>query len=380
MPLSVPLSLYIHLPWCVQKCPYCDFNSHAVKEGIPETLYVAALLADLKQNRGLVHGRPLVSIFFGGGTPSLFSPQAIEAILDGVQQELSFDPKIEITMEANPGTVDERHFKDFRHIGVNRLSLGVQSFNDRHLKTLGRIHDSQAAFRALEIAREGGFENINIDLMYGLPQQTPAEAWEDLEAGLKLQTTHLSWYQLTIEPNTLFHHTRPPLPTDEAVWEMQQTGLALIQEQGFKQYEVSAYSRPGRSCRHNLNYWEFGDYLGIGAGAHSKITDLETGLVNRHWQVRHPREYLDENRPKTAQRTRIEQKELVFEFMLNALRLNAGVPAVLFEERTGIKLATIEPLLKRARDKKLLTEDQTHLTPTDLGQRFLNDLVALFLT
>lgn len=380
----IPFSLYIHIPWCIRKCPYCDFNSHAVKEGIPEATYVAALLQDLDENmRSLaadaILNRPLTSIFFGGGTPSLFSPQAIEAILEGVQQRLNLPATAEITLEANPGTVEQKRFKDYRSLGINRLSIGIQSLQDSKLKILGRIHDRESAIRAVKTAQDGGFENANVDLMYGLPQQSREEALKDVQDALALQTTHFSWYQLTIEPNTAFYHTRPPLPADDEIWEMQTEGQALLASQGFKQYEVSAYSRPGRECQHNLNYWQFGDYLGIGAGAHSKITDFKQQQIIRHWQVKNPRDYLDPQKSKTAQSSWVSSQDLILEFMLNALRLNEGVPLHLFEERTGLPLSSIESILIEAKTKKLLLQDKNLLKPTDLGKRFLNDLTSLFL-
>jgi putative oxygen-independent coproporphyrinogen III oxidase len=383
-PTKIPLSLYIHIPWCIQKCPYCDFNSHAVKEGIPEENYVTALLQDLDENlhsplADALLNRPLTSIFFGGGTPSLFSPQAIEAILEGVQKRLKLPSEAEITLEANPGTVEQHRFKAYRSLGINRLSIGIQSLDEKKLKILGRIHDRETAIRAVKTAEEGGFENTNLDLMYGLPEQTPLEALKDLQEALTLGSTHFSWYQLTIEPNTAFYHTRPPLPAEEAIWEMQTEGQALLQTHGFHQYEVSAYSQPHKECQHNLNYWQFGDYLGIGAGAHSKITDFKQQEITRHWQHKNPRTYLDPQKSKTAQSFSVSSKDRVLEFMLNALRLNEGVTSALFEERTGLALSVIEPLLVTAKAKNLLVEDKGLLKPTELGKRFLNDLTGLFL-
>ncbi len=380
----LPLSLYIHIPWCIRKCPYCDFNSHAVKEGIPEADYVKALLEDLDENlanpeRQPSLVRPLHSIFFGGGTPSLFSAQALTAILEGVQKRFSVPADTEITLEANPGTVEAERFKEYRSLGINRLSLGIQSLQDSQLKKLGRIHDREAAIRAVKTAQDGGFENLNLDLMYGLPQQNQAEALNDLEAALALGSAHLSWYQLTIEPNTAFYHTRPPLPADELIWEMQTEGQSLLQAQGFAQYEVSAYSRADRQCQHNLNYWQFGDYLGIGAGAHSKLSHFAGAGITRHWQVKNPRDYLDRQKKKTAEARPVSAKDLPLEFMLNALRLKEGLPLSYFEERTGLHVSVIEPLLMKAWSQGLLVNDCQLLKPTELGQRFLNDLTALFL-
>jgi len=387
MPLlahTIPLSLYIHLPWCIRKCPYCDFNSHALKEGLPEAAYVQALLADLDENlrsplQDSLGQRPLHSIFFGGGTPSLFSPQALETLLEGIQKRLRFEPALEITLEANPGTVEQERFKAYRALGINRLSLGLQSLQDSKLKILGRIHDSQTAIRAVKTAQDGGFENINIDLMYGLPQQSKEEALHDVAKGLALQSTHFSWYQLTLEPNTVFYHTRPPLPPDETLWDMQTEGQALLRAHGFNHYEVSAYSQSNRECKHNLNYWQFGDYLGLGAGAHSKITDFQTQEILRHWQVKNPRDYLDPKKNKVAETQRVTSEDRVFEFMLNALRLTAGVPLFLFENRTGLDRERLDPLLRRAREKGLLTQDPEWLQPTERGQQFLNNLTELFL-
>lgn len=351
---------------------------------MPEEAYIAALLADLDENlssplQDNLRRRPLHSIFFGGGTPSLFSPRALEAILEGVQQRLSLPAGTEITLEANPGTFEQERFKAYRSLGINRLSLGLQSLQDSKLKILGRIHDRETAIRAVKSAQDSGFENTNIDLMYGLPQQSTGEALQDLQAALALQSTHFSWYQLTIEPNTAFYHIRPPLPADDEIWEMQTEGQALLGTRGFKQYEVSAYSQSGRECQHNLNYWQFGDYLGIGAGAHSKITDFHQQSVVRHWQVKNPRDYLDPQKNKTVEKRLVPAEDLVLEFMLNALRLAEGVPLRLFEERTGLAAAVIESRITEARKKKLLTEEPLLLKPSELGQRFLNDLTSLFL-
>jgi oxygen-independent coproporphyrinogen-3 oxidase len=376
--LQIPLSLYIHIPWCVKKCPYCDFNSHAVKEGVPEANYVTALLQDLDQNLHLCQGRPLHSIFFGGGTPSLFSAQAIGAILNGVQQRLKLDSTAEITLEANPGTLEQKRFQEYRSIGINRLSIGIQSLHNSQLKRLGRIHDRETAIRAVKTAQDSGFEKLNLDLMFGLPQQSRAEAVQDVQEALALETKHFSWYQLTLEPNTEFYHSRPPLPAEDDIWEMQTAGEDLLQAQGFKHYEVSAYSHPGHACKHNMNYWEFGDYLGIGAGAHSKITQ-DKQQVTRHWQVKNPRDYLDPKKHKTAGQQSISPPELIFEFMLNSLRLVEGVPLRLFVERTGIEQAALALPLQRAKKLQLLVDDDNLLKPTALGKKFLNDLTALFL-
>lgn len=374
--VPIPLSLYIHIPWCVRKCPYCDFNSHEVRQPIPEDLYVAALLRDLDENLPRIWGRRVGSIFFGGGTPSLFSPRAIEKILLGVHSRLCFGPDTEVTLEANPGTVDETNFKGFRQAGINRLSIGIQSLQDEKLKSLGRIHNRDYALRAIETAKQAGFENFNVDLMHGLPNQSVKDAFTDLQDALHFQPPHLSWYQLTIEPNTFFHRQPPRLPEDEIVGTMQESGKDLLAQSGLQQYEVSTYAQPGFECVHNKNYWEFGDYLGIGAGAHSKITDVEQQVIIRYWQVKHPKEYL--NAPKLNQQV-LTERDAVFEFMLNALRLTQGVSTHLFTERTGLAVSLIETILATAKSKKFLIEDSSFLRATPFGYRFLNDLIGMFL-
>ena len=345
---------------------------------MPEELYVSALLGELDMHAALIQDRPLVSIFFGGGTPSLFSPQAIGQIIDGAAKRLALPAATEITLEANPGTIDQRYFRDYRQAGINRLSLGVQSFQDDKLKVLGRIHDGEHAKQAVHVAAAAGFDNFNIDLMYGLPDQSITEALSDLETAASLAPTHLSWYQLTIEPNTLFHHRPPILPMDDTIWDMQLAGQAFLQQAGFAQYEVSAYSRAGRDCLHNRNYWEFGDYLGIGAGAHSKITDLRTQSILRFSQIKHPRDYLDAAKRKNIMIKPVAETDIAFEFMLNVLRLTEGAEMNLFNERTGLPLEQITPLLEQAKKRGLLA-DAARLCPTDLGKKFLNDLVGLFL-
>jgi putative oxygen-independent coproporphyrinogen III oxidase len=376
---DIQLSLYIHLPWCVQKCPYCDFNSHALKGNLPETAYVNALLDDFEQHLPYIQNRPLISIFFGGGTPSLFSGAAIHEILNGVAKRTSLTPDIEITLEANPGTVDEAQFVEFRQAGVNRLSLGIQSLQDEKLKRLGRIHDQHRALRAIERATSAGFTNFNLDIMYGLPEQTLDEALSDIEQALAFQPTHFSWYQLTIEPNTLFHHQPPILPSDDLLYEMQLAGQALLAERGFKQYEVSAYARDELRCQHNMNYWEYGDYLGIGAGAHSKLTDAMANNIERFSQVKHPRDYLLAEQRQVKNRLPIDEKERIFEFMLNGLRLTDGIAKQLFIDRTGLSLASIQDILDRAVMQQLLENNESFLRPTAQGKRFLNNLTTLFL-
>ena len=378
-PLNIPLSLYIHIPWCVRKCPYCDFNSHEARHKIPEDLYIAALLRDLHDQLSEMPKRPLVSIFFGGGTPSLFSPSAIEKILVGVQDALPFDSKIEITLEANPGTMDEKNFHGFYQAGINRLSIGIQSLQNEKLKTLGRIHNREHALRAIDIAIKAGFNNFNLDFMHGLPNQSIEDALADLRDALSFSPPHLSWYQLTIEQNTFFHHQPPVLPEDDILFEIQEQGKMEIFKKNLMQYEISAYAQSGHECIHNKNYWEFGDYLGIGAGAHSKVTDLDTHQIFRYSQLKNPMDYLMPEKKLKTTIIESSKADICFEFMLNALRLIKGVPAQLFTERTGLHINTLEPALRLAKEKKLLVNHSNQLRTTKLGQRFLNDVVSLFL-
>ncbi len=372
-----PLSLYIHLPWCVRKCPYCDFNSHEAKTDLPEELYVAALLQNLDHYLALIADRPLISIFFGGGTPSLFSGKSIGQILNGIAERLDLAPQIEITLEANPGTIDQKGFHAFREAGVNRLSLGIQSLQNDKLQALGRIHDADNAMRAITLAREAGFDNFNLDLMYGLPNQSLADALDDLNKALSFSPAHLSWYQLTIEPNTFFYRHTPSLPPDDDLWEMQLAGQEILARAGLQQYEVSAYARQDRQCRHNYNYWSFGDYLGIGAGAHSKLT-LASGEVTRFAQVKHPNDYLNPIKRQVEIKI-LSDRDLMFEFMLNALRLTDGVPLSLFQARTGLSVSQIESVMRTARERGLLLDDDERICASVLGQKFLNDLVGMFL-
>jgi len=376
-----PLSLYIHFPWCMRKCPYCDFNSHAVKDDLPEAAYVDALLIDLEQELPSVWGRTVQSIFMGGGTPSLFSPAAMDRLLAGIRARLPMKPDAEITLEANPGTVEQAHFEGYREAGINRLSIGVQSLNPAHLEALGRIHSADEARRAAEAARRAGFGNINLDLMFGLPQQTLQQALDDLDALIALQPDHLSWYQLTLEPNTLFYAQPPALPGDDARCAMQEQGQARLAEQGYAQYEVSAFARSGQRCRHNLNYWRFGDYLGIGAGAHGKITDANRNAITRRWKKRHPKDYLATACDGTfldGQRD-LEPAEAVFEFALNRLRLKQPFALTEFEAACGLPARDIEPLIAQARDDGLLDFDGKQVKHTDTGWRFLDNLIEQFL-
>ena len=373
-----PLSLYIHLPWCVRKCPYCDFNSHALQT-LPEAAYIDALLLDLEQALPDIWGRRIHTVFFGGGTPSLFSAEGIDRILTGVRTLTPLTPGAEITLEANPGTVEAAKFAGFRAAGVTRVSLGIQSFNPRHLQALGRIHDDREARRAAELAATH-FDTFNLDLMYALPGQTLAEALADIDTALGFQPPHVSAYHLTLEPNTPFGHTAPPnLPDDDVAADMQLAIEARLGEAGMQHYETSAYARPHHASRHNLNYWQFGDYLGIGAGAHSKLSFHDRIL--RQMRTKHPQQYMDAVGQGThiADVRTLTRGDLPFEFMMNALRLNEGVPAALFEARTGLPLIVCTEALEKARARGLLLPDAARLQPSLQGQRFLNDLLELFL-
>lgn len=377
-----PLSLYVHLPWCVRKCPYCDFNSHERRGDAAFDPYVDALLRDLDFDLPMVWGRVVHSVFFGGGTPSLFPPEAINRFLQQASARLRFAPEAEITLETNPGTVEHGPFPGYRAAGVNRLSFGVQSFDDGCLQRLGRIHSSGDAERAIKAAQDAGFDNFNIDLMYALPQQTLAMAQHDVERAIALAPTHISHYQLTLEPGTRFA-ARPPegLPDIDAAWDMQEACQARLADAGFEQYEISAYARAGRQCQHNLNYWKFGDYLGIGAGAHGKLTLGAQQQVLRRAKLRHPDKYLAKagQTEAVASDETLTPERLPFDFMLNALRLNDGVPLSLFEARTGLSRDAIAKPLGQARLNGWLTPDADWLRPTELGRRFANDVIGLFL-
>ena len=370
-----PLALYVHIPWCVRKCPYCDFNSHERAGALPEREYVGKLLLDLESMLPSVWGRRLGSVFIGGGTPSLFSPEAIDELLAGVRARLPVEPGAEITLEANPGTVEAGRFRGFREAGVNRISLGVQSFDDAMLAALGRIHSAAEARRAVETAL-ASFDNVNIDLMYGLPRQTMDQAAADIREAIGCGVPHVSAYQLTIEPNTVFHRKRPSLPEHDLCADMQLAVETALGEAGYEHYETSAFARPGRRCRHNLNYWEFGDYLGIGAGAHGKVSFPDR--VTRHERVKQPTEYLKRDETLTNEAV-VPPAELPFEFMLNALRLVEGFPSALFQERTGLPLLAIEARLAEAERKGLIERDWRHVRPTDRGRLFLNELLERFL-
>jgi len=372
-----PLSLYVHIPWCVRKCPYCDFNSHAAPTQLPENAYVDALLRDLQLELEHTAVRPLSSIFIGGGTPSLFSATAFARLLAGIQDLLPWQDAIEITLEANPGTFEQAKFAAYRLLGINRLSIGIQSFNDQHLTQLGRVHNANEAQQAVAIAQQAGFTNINLDLMHGLPSQSLAQALADLTCAIELQPNHISWYQLTIEPNTVFWNQPPVLPEDDNLWDIQQAGQALLAEHGFVQYEISAYAKPDKQAQHNLNYWQFGDYIGIGAGAHGKISSLD-GRILRYWKTRQPNDYL--NNQLRAGEQLLNNSELPFEFLMNALRLSKGVPSQLFTQRTGLPLALLQESWLNAQNKGLMLENPQRLATTEQGALFLNDLLHIFLT
>ena len=377
-----PLSLYVHLPWCVRKCPYCDFNSHEGRGALPFEPYVDALLADLDFDLPLVWGRTVHSVFFGGGTPSLFPAAAIDRFLQGASSRLRFAPGCEITLETNPGTAEHGRFEHYRAAGVNRLSFGIQSFDDGCLRRLGRIHDSREAEAAVKLAQDAGLDNLNLDLMYALPGQDLAMAEHDLVRAFALTPAHVSHYQLTLEPNTVFA-ARPPqgLPDEDAGWDMQERCQALLRDAGYVQYEVSAYARPGRQCAHNLNYWRYGDYLGIGAGAHGKLTLGHEQSILRRWKLKHPARYLAAAGREEAigGDDRIEPARRPFEYMLNVLRLVEGFALADFEARTGLPRSAIEAPLRRAYASGWLEREGDRVRPTELGRRFTNDVMSLFL-
>ncbi|PID44669.1 MAG: YggW family oxidoreductase [Proteobacteria bacterium] len=377
-----PLGLYIHIPWCIRKCPYCDFNSHSLDLASPdfEQAYLEALLLDLEYEARRHPQKELASVFIGGGTPSVMSPEFYHRLLDEIEQYYPLPPTTEITLEANPGTLDEKKFAGYRRAGINRISLGIQSFNHRHLKKLGRIHDAGQAMSAIEQLKSSGFDNFNIDLMHGLPEQTPEQAMSDLDTALGFEPPHLSWYQLTIEPNTVFYHQPPPLPKDDTLWDIQQQGEARLASAGLEHYEVSAWACPGRRSRHNLNYWQFGDYIGIGAGAHGKRSECDARnhlAITRYSKTRQPDAYLKRIGNYIAKETLIKAEELPFEFMMNALRLKNGVHTDLFSQRTGLPATVLEKGLTRGRQKGLLRTNR--LACTETGFHFLNETLGLFM-
>ncbi len=374
-----PLSLYIHIPWCIEKCPYCDFNSHKLRGEIPETEYLNALIDDLKQDLSFVQGRDLFSIFIGGGTPSLISAAGIKWLLENVQSLIPFSDNIEITLEANPGAIENQKIADFKEAGINRFSFGVQSFQQEKLTKLGRIHGVEEAKTAARQAHNVGMKTFNLDLMHGLPGQSLEDAMSDLETAIALKPTHLSWYQLTIEPNTQYFSHPPTLPDDETLWDIQETGLKLLAEHGYQQYEISGYSQEGWQCQHNLNYWRFGDYLGIGCGAHGKISFPLENKILRTTKIKHPKGYLEPQRAYMDDCNAVDKDELVFEYMMNRLRLMEVIPFVEFEDYTGLQRSVLEKQLQQAINKNLITvaEDSCQVTP--LGHRYLNELLTIFM-
>ena len=378
--LSPPLSLYIHFPWCIQKCPYCDFNSHAVKDTFPEDRYINALIDDLAQDIAkFQETRTIQSIFMGGGTPSLFSAAQLDRLLTAMQQYLTFADDIEITLEANPGTFESDKFAAYRAIGINRLSIGIQSFNDQHLKRLGRVHSAQEAIRAISIARQAGFDNFNLDLMFGLPESSEQDSLHDVQQAIALQPSHISFYQLTLEPNTYFHKYPPALPSDEAIFKEQLACQQLLAEHGYQQYEISAYAQPGKQCRHNINYWSFGDYLGIGAGAHGKITQSLPADIVRTVKPRQPEQYLQHTKDDRLAQA-IKQSDLPLEFVMNHLRLKKGFDLNTYTQRTGLCLQSLQPALADCLQQGLLLEHQQHYECSEKGWYFLDSILENFLS
>jgi putative oxygen-independent coproporphyrinogen III oxidase len=375
------LALYVHMPWCVRKCPYCDFNSHQLKSTVPDAGYIDALLRDFEAELPLVARRRVDTVFFGGGTPSLFSPEDFSRLLEAMRRRIEFAADAEITLEANPGTIERGRFAGYAHAGINRVSLGAQTFSPSALAGLGRIHTADDTHRAVEELRAAGIDNFNLDLMYALPSQTLDEAIFDVATACRLAPSHMSYYQLTLEPGTVFYSRPPSLPDDDAAWDIQTHCQRLLAASGYDQYEVSAYAKTGARCRHNLNYWRFGDYLGLGAGAHGKLTVELPGAILRSTKPKQPREFQSAaGNPATCERRTIPVADLPFEFMLNALRLNDGFENELFESRTGLTMAGIEAAMTDARNRNLIEATPNGWKPTDLGRRFLNDLQAGFLT
>ena len=373
-----PLSLYIHFPWCIQKCPYCDFNSHAVKTGIPEMQYVDALLADLQTDTGLLSApRNINSIFMGGGTPSLFSPAALQYLLSGIKDLINLTSDCEITLEANPGTFESAKFQAFRELGINRLSIGIQSFNDKHLKKLGRVHNADEALKAVNIALEAGFDNLNLDLMFGLPEQTQAEALADIDIALSLNPSHISFYQLTLEPNTYFYKFPPQLPEDDSIFALQKACQQKLAEHGYQQYEISAYAKPGFQCRHNRNYWQFGDYLGIGAGAHGKISRTLPDDIIRTAKPKSPEQY--SQNPASVSTQSIMLSQLPLEFMMNHLRLKNGFNLDDYQNLTGLNPDSLQPALTQCLTQGLLIKQQSQVICSAQGWDFLDEILEKFI-
>jgi len=378
---NVPLSLYVHIPWCVKKCPYCDFNSHEIQNTPPENQYIDALILDLKSHTEEIQNREIISIFIGGGTPSMFSAKSIQRLINTIKDELNIASTAEITIEANPGYADQENFAGFREAGVNRISIGVQSFANSQLQNLGRIHDSQAAINSVDAAQQAGFENINIDLMYALPQQDLTAALNDVEQAISLNPTHISYYQLTIEPNTSFYRQPPRLPDSQASWEIQQTGVDLLTKHGYQQYEVSAYAKNGYQCAHNTNYWQFGDYLGIGAGAHQKLTMNSQNSIFRCEKPKHPQQYMRHmnNKNSSMQIQTLTEQDIIFEFMLNALRLKDGFTKQQFELHTSLSIEKINVPLQALITEGLLVMSNERIHCSDRGYGFLDDVLQSWL-
>lgn len=374
-----PLSLYIHIPWCIEKCPYCDFNSHKLRGEIPEQAYLQALVKDLKTDLVYVQGRILDTIFIGGGTPSLISAQGIGWLLKEVEQLIAFKKDIEITLEANPGAIENSKIAEFKEAGISRFSFGVQSFQQEKLTRLGRIHGVDEAKSAAKQAKQSGVSTFNLDLMHGLPDQTLEDALFDLQTAIDLHPTHLSWYQLTIEPNTQYFSHPPKLPEDELLWDIQEAGQKLLADHGYHQYEISGYTQAGFECQHNINYWSFSDYLGIGCGAHGKLTLPLENKILRTTKIKHPKGYLDESRPFLDASQNVAKEDLAFEYMMNRMRLFAPIPFSEFEQYTGLSTDSIALPIQQAIDKKLLIKNSDHWLMTDLGHRYLNELLLLFM-
>lgn len=380
MKTGIPLSLYVHLPWCVEKCPYCDFNSHEFSGELPEQAYIDALFRNIEEQLPSFWGRRIDTMFIGGGTPSLFSGKSIEQLMSGLRARLGFVANMEVTMESNPGTAEAQNYSAYRDAGINRLSIGVQSLNSNHLKTLGRIHSAEEALAAITMAKQAGFERINGDLMFGLANQTVDEALDDLKQIIDQDIEHISWYQLTIEPNTVYY-SKPPtnLPDNDFLMEIQDAGSELLRSAGYEQYEISAWSKTGAECQHNLNYWQFGDYVGIGAGAHGKITDFNEEKIYRTRMRKQPEHWLETTSQLMAERTTIAREDLALEFFLNILRLNNGAPKNYLFERTGLISEQIQTIIDQAIDKGLLSQHPENYVATELGRNYLNDLLALFM-
>ena len=378
---NIPLSLYIHIPWCEKKCPYCDFNSHLARAKVDEDAYISELIvdldADIAEFGGVITDREIKTIFIGGGTPSLFSAQSYQSLFDQLRERLSFSSDIEVTLEANPGSSEADKFKGFRAAGINRLSIGIQSFEQAHLSALGRVHNSNEALNAARFAQDAGFENFNLDIMFGLPEQTLEQSLSDIQQAIELKPTHLSCYQLTIEPNTLFHHSPPITPDDELLWDMQEQLQDELKQNNFAQYEVSAYAKADRQCQHNLNYWQFGDYIGIGAGAHGKLTH-KNGDISRNWKIKHPANYI-KREEKRGDQSLISKKQIPFEFMMNALRLNHGFELNTFTTRSGLKIETIKELMNKHESQGLIDISDKRITPTALGHNMVNSMLEDYL-